>query len=99
VLEYYRTILAYRKGSKALLEGKTVFHDLPEPLLAFTREADGGALLCVFNLSPSAQEITIDGASTLSEASLGATLKGQTLTLAPNAAAFLPVIGTATLTA
>ena len=99
VLEAYRSMISFRKASTALLKGKTVFHDLPEPLLAFTREAKGEAILCVFNLSPDALVITVKGTSTPSTASLGATLNGQSLSLAPNAAAFLPVTGTIKLTA
>jgi alpha-glucosidase len=98
VLEFYRAMLAYRKGSTALMAGKTVFHDLPEPVLAFTRHTDDGALLCVFNLSPNAQTVLVEGASAPLPVSLGAKLTGQTLTLAANAAAFLPVAGTLSLT-
>ena len=98
VLETYRSLMAFRKGSKPLLEGKTVFHDLPAPLLAFTREVDGEALLCVFNLSPLAQTITAQGVAAPLDVSLGATLNANSLTLAANAAAFFPVTGPVKLT-
>jgi alpha-glucosidase len=99
VLETYRALLAFRKGSKALLEGKTIFHDLPEPLLAFSRVAEGERLLCIFNLSSGSQAIALTGTADLLAVSLDANLIGRTLTLAPNAAAFLAVTGTVELTA
>lgn len=99
VLEHYRAMLAFRKGSRALMEGRTRFLDLPEPILAFTRETEGETLLCVFNLSPKAQRLTLDGAAASTGPSLGANLKGKTLSLAPNAAAFFPVAAVFALTA
>jgi alpha-glucosidase len=93
VLEFYRAMLAYRKGSQALMAGKTVFHDLPEPLLAFTRQTDGSSLLCLFNLSAKAHRVTVQGTAAPQTPSLGAALSGHTLTLGPNAAAFLPITG------
>jgi len=92
-------MLALRKGSQALMAGKTVFHDLAEPLLAFTREAEGDALLCLFNLSPKAKTVTVQGTSAPLALSLGAALSGHKLTLAPNAAVFLPVTGPVSLQA
>ncbi|MEI6097813.1 MAG: alpha-amylase family glycosyl hydrolase [Alphaproteobacteria bacterium] len=86
VLETYRAMIAYRRATPALMTGATRFHDLPEPLLAFTR---GDSLLCVFNLSPDPKNVTLAGPASLSGPSLAATLTGQTLTLGPNAAAFL----------
>ncbi|MBC7478719.1 MAG: alpha-glucosidase, partial [Pseudorhodobacter sp.] len=96
VLETYRSMIAWRKANRVLLTGDTVFHDLPEPILAFTR---GGQLLCVFNLSPDARTVTITGTATLTGPSLAADLHGQTLRLGPNAAAILTVTGDITLTA
>ncbi|MEO8245458.1 MAG: alpha-glucosidase [bacterium] len=96
VLETYRTMIAFRKATPALRTGATSFHDLPEPLLAFTR---GEALLCVFNLSPEARSVTVEGVSGLTGPSLAADLQGQTLTLGPNAAAFLTVTGAINITA
>ncbi len=49
VLDFYRSMLAYRKANPDLTSGGTRFLDLPEPLLAFRR---GDMTLCVFNLSP-----------------------------------------------
>ena len=88
VLEYYRAMLAYRRATPALISGKTGFLDTSEPVLAFTR---GDGLLCVFNLSAVAQVVRIAGAASLTGPSLAAQLTGQTLTLGPNAVAFLTV--------
>lgn len=93
VLEHYRSMLHYRKVSKPLVEGRTVFLHLPEPILAFTREIEGEALLCIFNLSPEFQYLELDGTGAPEPVSLGTSLDGRALTLAPNAAAFLPVTG------
>ena len=93
VLEQYRAMIAFRKGSVALRTGKTRFLDLGEPILGFVREAAGEVLLCLFNLSPVARVVTVEGADTVIGASLGAALDGRRLVLGPNAAAFLPVTG------
>ena len=90
VLETYRTMIAFRKATPDLMAGATVFLDLPEPLLAFTR---GDALLCIFNLSPLARTVMVEGVAALTGPSLAASLKGQSLTLGPNAVAFLAVMG------
>ena len=92
VLEHYRAMLAFRKGSNALRTGKTSFFDLPEPLLAFTRQLEGETLLCVFNLSPKRHTVTVAGGSTaLVGPSRGGSFRGTTLSLAANAAVFLTV--------
>jgi alpha-glucosidase len=96
VLETYRAMIAWRKATPVLLTGATTFHDLPEPLLAFTR---GDNLLCVFNLSPEPRSLTVTGAQALTGPTLAAELAGQTLTLGPNAVAFLTVAGKVSLTA
>ncbi len=88
VLETYRAMIAFRKATPALLAGATTFHDLPEPLLAFTR---GDSLLCVFNLSPEARSVSVEGVSGLTGPSLEAVLDGSKLTLGPNACAFLKI--------
>jgi alpha-glucosidase len=49
-LAYTRKLLALRKEHPALVHGNISFLDAPEPILAFTREAEGEKLLCVFNL-------------------------------------------------
>ena len=95
VLEYYRAMLAFRRATPDLNTGKTRFFDLPEPVLAFKR---GDGLLCVFNLSPTPQVIAVEGVAGLTGPSLAADLTGQSLTLGPNAAAFLRVTGEVRIT-
>jgi alpha-glucosidase len=96
VLETTRAMIAFRKASPELMLGATRFHDLPEPLLAFTR---GEGLLCVFNLSPEPRSVTVQGVSGLTGPGLAASLNGQSLTLGPNGAAFLTVSAGASVTA
>lgn len=48
VLEFYRQMLALRRGSTDLRHGKTRYLDAPKGLLAFGR---GDGLICLFNLS------------------------------------------------
>jgi alpha-glucosidase len=93
VLEHYRALLAFRKGSEALRAGRTRFLDLDEPLLGFVRGEGDGALLCLFNLSPVARVVTVGGTGAPVGPSLHAVLDGERLRLGPNAAAFLPVTG------
>ena len=50
VLDFYKRMLALRKGSADLRAAKTVFLDTADPVLAFRR----GSTLCVFNLSDAA---------------------------------------------
>jgi alpha-glucosidase len=93
VLEHYRAVLAFRKGSAALRAGKTRFLDLAEPVLGFVRGEGEAALLCLFNLSPVALSVTVSGVGAPVGPSIHAVLQGDRLTLGPNAAAFLPVTG------
>lgn len=93
VLEHYRQVLAFRKGSAALRAGKSRFLDLPEPVLGFVRGEGEGALLCLFNLSPVALSVTVAGVEAPTGPSIHAVLQDDRLTLGPNAAAFLPVTG------
>jgi alpha-glucosidase len=93
VLEFYRRMLRLRRGSEALRSGRTVFFDTAEPVLAFAR---GGAMLCVFNLSPATREVTVEGvgATVLAEA---AQSRGDSLTLGPNGFALLEIVGAASV--
>ncbi|WP_295531106.1 alpha-glucosidase [uncultured Thioclava sp.] len=87
VLAHYRAAIAFRKGSAALSNGRSVFLDLPEPILGFTRIAPEQSLTCLFNLGP--DPVTIDApAGTLTDPSQAATLSGGKLVLGPNAAAW-----------
>jgi alpha-glucosidase len=97
VLEHYRAMLAFRKGS-ALGDGKTRFLDLGEPVLAFQRGEGEGAMLCIFNLSPVARVLTVSGTGALTGPSQHAVLEDDRLRLGPNAVAFLPVTGSLRVT-
>lgn len=57
ILDFYRQMLALRKGRHALKLGNTEFIDTAEPVLAFKR---GGDTLCVFNLSPGTVDFVAD---------------------------------------
>jgi len=61
VLNFYRTMIAFRKSRPELCAGKTRFHDLPEPILAFTRRTASGAMTCIFNLSPEPHALSVSG--------------------------------------
>lgn len=49
-LAYARALLAARRGAPALAVGDITLLDAPEDILAFLREGEEGAVLCVFNL-------------------------------------------------
>ncbi len=86
VLEFYREMLAFRRGSPALITGKTQFFDLPEPILGFAR---GAEMACYFNLSADTQSVTISAGTSVFGPSIHAKLAGNTLELGPNGFAFL----------
>ena len=65
VLQLYREVLAFRRANPALVTGKGRFHDAPGPVLAFTRGAGDGAVLCLFNLGTEAREMRLTGAPVL----------------------------------
>ncbi len=60
VLNHYRAVLAFYRGTEALREGGTEFLDLPEPLLGFRREGDP-AYWCLFNLSAAPRVLAVTG--------------------------------------
>ena len=85
VLEFYRAMLAFRRATPALREGRTRFFDVAEPVLAFAR---GDDLACVFNLSARPVRVMVTGA--LADAPLHAAhLEGGALTLGPSGFAYL----------
>ena len=88
ILSYYKDVIARRKASPALTRGTTTFLQLPEPLLAFTREADAETLTCVFNLSTETQVLRLTGDSAISFGN-AATLDADILTLAGNGFVYL----------
>ncbi|MEM9436257.1 MAG: alpha-glucosidase family protein [Pseudomonadota bacterium] len=87
-LHTYRETLAFRQASAALRSGKSRFADLPEPLIAFTREADGETITCVFNLSREPASLMLSEAAPLT-GPRAAELDGLTLVLPANGFAYL----------
>lgn len=92
VLEFYREMLAWRRATPALRDGRTRFFDVAEPVLAFVREG-AAPVTCVFNLSPGAVELSVTGPATMDGPSQAALLTGERLQLGPNGVAFLAGIG------
>jgi alpha-glucosidase len=88
VLETYRNLLSHRTASPALRTGRTVFHDLPEPLLAFTRGAGTDAVTCVFNLRAAPQVLAARNARLVGP-SQAAEIHGGVLNLGATGFAFL----------
>ena len=64
VLAAYRRTIAFRRAEPALRRGDIRFVDLPEPILAFHRIAEGQAITCLFNLSPREQGLKVTGTVT-----------------------------------
>ena len=85
VLESYRAMLAFRRAQAALVSGNTRFLDAPEPVLAFWR---GDQVLCVFNLSPGAVEVTVEGLGAALEPAQAIARKGDLLKLGGNGYGF-----------
>lgn len=88
ILHFYKSIIAFRKAQPALMAGKTLFIDLPEPLIAFHRQADKQNMTCAFNLSKDSQTIQLTGTARLT-GPRHASLEGPTLTLPGNGFAYL----------
>lgn len=91
-LAFYRTILAWRKTHPMLALGDIAFFDLAEPILAFRRSTDAGAMLCVFNLSADDHAIAVTGlppGTRLEPVSAGAVLHATKLQLGANGYAFI----------
>ena len=59
VLEFYRSMLIFRKAHPALAKGSITLLEGPDNILAFIREHEGERLLCVFNMSPESEEFVI----------------------------------------
>ena len=71
VLGFTRRFLAWRKTQPLLRTGDIRFFDAPEPVLAFERFDDHGALVCVFNLGPADTEVTLPVTLSPVDADLG----------------------------
>jgi alpha-glucosidase len=94
VLEFYRRMLKLRRETEELRTGRTAFLDVEAPLLAFTR---GGAVLCVFNLSPERHEVRLTGAGAVALCQ-GIEHRGGALTLHPNGFAIMEAEGEVAVT-
>jgi alpha-glucosidase len=91
-LAFARAMIAFRKGSAALTLGGIDLMEAADPVLAFTRDADGERIACVFNLSDAPVAPTLnglEGAELLPLRAGEAELRGGSLGLSPYAAAFL----------
>jgi len=88
VLRHARAVLALRRQTPALRLGATRFLDLPAPLLGFSRRLAGDHVTCLFNLSRDTQAIALPDGAPIAP-SHGVARAGATITLAPNAFAWL----------
>ncbi|NII11215.1 alpha-glucosidase family protein [Oleiagrimonas sp. C23AA] len=59
-LNGFRRFMAWRHQQPALVHGDIAFIDLPEPLIGFTRQAEGQRLLVVFNLGAEPLDVPLD---------------------------------------
>jgi alpha-glucosidase len=98
VLAFYKAAIARRKASPALSRGNTIFINLPEPLLAFTRTADTQTVTCVFNLSPDTHAVKLTGTAAIDFGN-SATIVDNGLTLGGNGFAYLSHAGPLEITA
>ena len=92
ILAYYKFMISLRKNSPVLSHGTTSFVDLPEPLLAFTRNCEDKKLTCVFNLSKDVHSIALKDAAEVYHGQ-AAKLTKETLTLGGNGFAYLSHAG------
>lgn len=88
VLNHYRAVLAFRRGSDALRRGRTDWLEAPEGVLAFRRVQGAESISCFFNLGPVPVTL-VAPKGTLCGPSAGAAMAGFEMTLAPLAAVWL----------
>ncbi len=88
VLEHYRRMLAFRRGTPQLLTGDLQFLAAEEPVLAFLRDD----LLCIFNLSHVARVVRLTGGREI-RGPAAAAMSGDHLHLEPNGFAFVATEG------
>jgi alpha-glucosidase len=93
VLETYRSLLAFRRATPLLREGKTRFLTAEDQVLAFGRETGGAGMVCLFNLSPEPVTLTVGGLQALTGPHAKADLTGETLVLGPNGYAWAQPAG------
>jgi alpha-glucosidase len=87
LLNFYRNLLAWRKGQAVLLHGDQVLLPVHKQVMAFVRHHDGKQVLCAFNFSDSAASLALPAefksASTLSVPGLGGgSVSGDSIELA-----------------
>jgi alpha-glucosidase len=73
LLEFYRTMLTFRKTRPALVKGDIEFLDAPDTVLAFIRRSGDEALLCVFNMGGNAVSFDCGGRDVAPVGALGLT--------------------------
>lgn len=88
VLHAYREALAFRRAEPILRHGRTRFLDLPEPILGFTRHDAKAAVTCLYNLSPHAMRLAVDGQWDQVGPSAKVIQAGARLELGPNGYGF-----------
>lgn len=59
LLNFWRTLLDYRRQHVVLRRGSLRPLDLPEPVIGFVREHDDEQLICLFNLSDDLADVTV----------------------------------------
>lgn len=59
LLNFYRGLLAWRKGQEVLLHGDQVLLPVHQQVMAFVREHEGKKVLCAFNFSDSAATLDL----------------------------------------
>jgi alpha-glucosidase len=96
VLEFYRSMLAFRRAQPAMA-GAMAFVDAPDPVLAYTRSTGPDALLCLFNLSPGPVTLRAQGAGEPDGPRQHVTLAGEQVTLGPSGFVFLRAPGAVTI--
>jgi alpha-glucosidase len=85
VLAGYRELLAFRKATPALRNGKTAFLNLPEPVLGFLRDD----LMCLYNLSPEPFSLTLDAVGQICGPQQNVSVLGARVDLGANGFVFL----------
>ncbi|RUT31454.1 DUF3459 domain-containing protein [Arsenicitalea aurantiaca] len=86
MLNFYREALAFRKTHPALIGGTITLLERPEGVLAFTREAEGERLVCVFNMRAepaSFENAALDGSVSCGAPGTQDAPDGMMLKLAP----------------
>ena len=89
VLQFYRNFIRFRKSRPELLIGSIELVDAPDDVLAYVRQHEGSAMLCVFNMSSKPARFDFDPNWQVSECGAPGSEKFRTarhVSLPPNAA-------------